>query len=162
MKNYLSKFLFAILDFYFICYKLAYTAKPLFIILYKINGYIQVRDESNYLTFIPPDQKDDSMLKKYKKMQDKAKNLIKVKNNDSDGYGDDYSKTKVDSNEGLSLEKTLEMYNIVRLIKSVLNEKNKHYAQVLLEERLNEVLKREEKCFFLHINNEQYYSKKIY
>ena len=71
-----------------------------------------------------------------------------MKNNDSDGYGDDYSKTKVDSNEGLSLEKTLEMYNMVRLIKSVLNEKNKNYAQVLLEERLNEVLKREEKCFF--------------
>ena len=51
-----------------------------------------------------------------------------MKNNDSDGYGDDYSKTKVDSNEGLSLEKTLEMYNMVRLIKSVLNEKNKNYA----------------------------------
>lgn len=62
--------MFAILDFYFICYKLAYTAKPLFIILYKINGWFNKinRDESNYLTFIPPDQKDDSMLKKYKKM----------------------------------------------------------------------------------------------
>lgn len=71
--------------------------------------------------------------------------------------------TKVDSNEGLSLEKTLEMYNMVRLIKSVLNEKNKNYPQVLLEEHFKkEVLKREEFFFFLHINNEQYYSKKIY
>lgn len=72
--------------------------------------------------------------------------------------------TKVDSNEGLSLEKTLEMYNMVRLIKSVLNEKNKNYPQVLLEEHFKkEVLEREEKkFFFLHINNEKYYSKKIY
>lgn len=72
--------------------------------------------------------------------------------------------TKVDSNEGLSLEKTLEMYNMVRLIKSVLNEKNKNYPQVLLEEHFKkEVLEREEKkIFFLHINNEKYYSKKIY
>ena len=71
-----------------------------------------------------------------------------MKNNDSDGYGDDYSKTKVDSNEGLSLEKTLEMYNMVRLIKSVLNEKNENYSQVLLEERLNEVLKEKKNAFF--------------
>lgn len=57
--------------------------------------------------------------------------------------------TKVDSNEGLSLEKTLEMYNLVRLIKSVLSEKNKNYPQVLLEEHFKkEVLKREEFFFF--------------
>ena len=75
MKNNLRELLFVILDFCFICYKFAYTIKPLFIIFHKINWYIKVCDESNYLTLIPPNEKYDGVLKKYSKMYDKIKYL---------------------------------------------------------------------------------------
>lgn len=143
MKNNLRELLFVILDFCFICYKLAYTIKPLFIIFHKINRYIKVCDESNYLTFIPPDEKYNGVLKKCSKMQDKIKYFKKVKNNDSDCYGYNYLETKIDPNNGLPLKKTLTMYNIVRLIQSVLNDKKRNYSQKLLEESLHKVLKRE-------------------
>lgn len=71
----------------------------------------------------------------------------KVKNNDSDCYGYNYLETKIDPNNGLPLKKTLAMYNVVRLIQSVLNGKKRNYSQKPLEESLDKVLKREQKKF---------------
>ena len=47
----------------------------------------------------------------------------------------------------MPLKKTLAVYNVVRLIQSVLNDKKRNYSQKPLEESLDKVLKREQKKF---------------
>ena len=60
------------------------------------------------------------MLQKY---EDYLVKLNKLKNNNSDDY--------------LSLRKTLKICNVVILIRSVFNNNNKYYSQVILEECIN-------------------------
>ena len=60
------------------------------------------------------------MLQKY---EDYLVKLNKLNNNNSDDY--------------LSLRKTLKICNVVILIRSVFNNNNKYYSQVILEEYIN-------------------------
>lgn len=53
-----------------------------------------------------------------------------VKSYNSDGYGDEYLKTKINCDDDLPLEKTLAMSNVVILIRSTFNDKNKYYLQL--------------------------------
>ena len=45
-----------------------------------------------------------------------------LKSNISDGYFHKYTKIKINSDDDLTLEKAINMHNVVILIKSVLNE----------------------------------------
>lgn len=60
--------------------------KNLYIIFPKISRYIKGHDGSKYLTLIPIDEKDKSVLKNYQEMLDKIKYLTKLNNNYSDHY----------------------------------------------------------------------------
>ena len=65
------------------------------------------------------------MLVKHKEIFDKIKYLMKAKNNNSDDYHEKYLKIRIKSDDDLSLQNILLMYDVVILIKSVANnEKN--------------------------------------
>ena len=60
--------------------------------------------------------------------------LIMLKSNFWDVYYDKYTKIKIDSDDTLTLEKTLNIENLVTLTKSVFNKNQNHYyCETLLE-----------------------------
>ena len=63
---------------------------------------------------------------KYKRKFDRIRYLM-LKSNISDIYSHKYMKIKSNSDNDLPLEKTLDMDNVVILIKSVLNKNHNHH-----------------------------------
>ena len=67
-------------------------------------------------------------MKKYKKFCDKNGDLIRLITNHSDNYDEKYMKIKFNSGDDLPLKKTLELYNMVIVVRSVFHECNKYYS----------------------------------
>ena len=61
---------------------------------------------------------------------------IDQKANNSDDYDEKYMKIKFNSNDDLSLKKTLELRNMIIVAKAVFYEDKKYYPQVFLNEDL--------------------------
>ena len=69
-------------------------------------------------------------------MFDRIRYLVMLTSNISDVYYHKYVKIKMDSDDDLLLEKTLNMHNVVRHAKFVFDKNyNFYYNQVFLEER---------------------------
>ena len=75
------------------------------------------------------------LIKKYKKIYDRIRYLIMLKSNISSVYSNKYAKIKINSDDDLSLEKALNMYNVVIPIKSVLNENHDHCCYQTFSEK---------------------------
>ena len=59
------------------------SVKPLYLIIHKINGYIEKSNENKYLTVDPAD-KSKGALKKYEELWDKVRYLFRSTSNNSD------------------------------------------------------------------------------
>ena len=75
-------------------------------------------------------------LKRYGELCNKIIDLIRSANNNSDNYDEKYIKSKFNSDDNLPLKKTLELYNMIIILKYVFQESNKYYPQVFLDECL--------------------------
>ena len=95
------------------------------------------------MTLVVTDKTKDT-LKKYKELLSKIKDLIRSitnrlhnsKLNNSDNYDEKNMKIISDYDDALALKKTLELYNIVIVVRSVSLEGNKYSSQVFLDECL--------------------------
>ena len=77
---------------------------------------------NKYLNF---DSKDENkeVLKKYTKLWDGIKNETETINGNKKGeYGKDFMKIKFDTDDNLSLNKTLTLHNMTIIIRSVFDE----------------------------------------
>ena len=124
------------------------SAKPLYLILNKINGYIE---ESNgniqesignkYLTLVPTDERKYS-LTKYEKLWRKIRDFIRSIINDlhnsklhnSDNCNGKCMKIKFNSDDNLLLKKTLELDNMIKVVRSVLLGRQQILPAVFLDE----------------------------
>lgn len=89
----------------------------------KVDRYIRKYDRNKYLVLFYSDEK-------YERIVDRIK-YIMLQNKISDVYSYKYLKMKINS-DALSLEKTVNMHNLVLLVNSVLNKNHNHYCfQVL-------------------------------
>ena len=88
---------------------------------------------NTYLKLAYTDESKDSI--KCEELWNYGDALISIINN-SDIYNKKYMKIKYNSEDGLPLKKTLEPYNMSRVVWSVFHEERKYYWQVLLDERL--------------------------
>ena len=70
-------------------------------------------------------------LKRYGKLLNKIRDLIRSKTHDLDNYDENYMKIKLNSNDDLPLKKTLQLRDIVIIARFVCYEDNKCYAQIL-------------------------------
>ena len=121
---------------YFIGYKKDDIVRPLCIILPQMNGYIKYFENGskNMSFFI----KDDDMLNKYNKIQDKIKEKINIKFHSEPIYDKKYIKAKV--REYDRVIKTNFLGNIrytciaCLVIDSVVRMNKKNYPQIYLEE----------------------------
>ena len=66
----------------------------------------------------------------------KIRDLIRSKTDNSDGYDEKCIKTKFNFDDDLPVNKTLELCNIIIVIRSVFHEDSKYYPQVFLDECL--------------------------
>ena len=102
------------------------SVNPLYLIIYKINGYIEKSDGNKYLKLVLTDEGKD-ILKKYEKLWTKIGDLIRSKTNDSGNYYEKYMKIKFNSDDYLPLKKTLEIRNMIVVVRSVFHKDNKFY-----------------------------------
>ena len=78
-------------------------------------------------------------VRKYTELWDGIKILIKKRDNKPGEYGKDFMKIKLNSDDNLSLNKTLKLRNLTVIIRSVFKEDGKYYPQIFLDECLYEV-----------------------
>ena len=102
------------------------SVNPLYLIIYKINGYIEKSNGNKYLKLVLTDEGKD-ILKKYEKVWTKIGDLIRSKTNDSGNYYEKYMKIKFNSDDYLPLKKTLEIRNMIVVVRSVFHKDNKFY-----------------------------------
>ena len=85
--------------------------------------------------------KNKEVLKKYTKLRDGIKYLIKTINSGKEGkYGKEFMKIKFNSDDNLRLNKTLKLHNItIVIIRSAFEEDGKSYPRIYLDECLYEL-----------------------
>ena len=102
-----------------ISYKTLIGVKPLFIKANKIDGFIRVQDAKRYLVLFGPE--------KYDIIYDSIIYLKSLKTGITYVISHNYARIKVDSYDALPLEKTLNLHNVIILIKSVFNKDQRNY-----------------------------------
>ena len=102
------------------------NANLLYLIIDKVDGYIEEKNGSKYLTF-PSTDKNEKVLKKYTELWDGIKNLIEKVNSKIDEYGKDFMKIKINSYDNLPLNKTLKIHSMTIVIRSVFQKDGKYY-----------------------------------
>ena len=65
--------------------------------------------------------------------------LISSITKSSDDYDEKYMKIKFNSDNELSLKKTMEILTITMVVRAIFHENNKHYPQVFLDECLYKI-----------------------
>ena len=94
------------------------NVKLLYIIIEKINWFIEESNGKKYLTLVPTDENKD-ILMKYEELWKKIKYLLRSVTNNLHDYDEKYMKIKFNSDNYLPLKRTLELYNIVVVVRSV-------------------------------------------
>ena len=115
-----------------------YSVKSLYLIIDKVDGFIEEKNENKYLTLVSTD-KNKKVLTKYTKLWNGIKNLIEKLNNKPGKYGKDFTKIKFNSDDSLPLNKKLKLHNMTIIIRSIFQEDGKYYPQVFLDVCLYEL-----------------------
>ena len=106
----------------------------MYLLIYKIDGFIEEKGGNKYLNIAFTDINDE-VLKKYKEVLSGIKrNIEKINNNKSGEYEKDYMKIKFDSDDKLPLNKQLKFLSVTVVIRSVFEEDDKYYAQAFLSD----------------------------
>ena len=105
---------------YDISYKTSMGAKPFLIRFSKIDGFIKIHNKVRYLGLFDYSYCD--------KICDKIKYLITEKSDITDSIYDNFGRIRIDSFDSLPIEKILTFYNVVILIKSVVNKNKNEYC----------------------------------
>ena len=87
------------------------SVNPLYLIVGKVDGYIEERNGNKCLIFASTD-KNKEVLTKHTKFWDEIKYLMKaIHSGEAGEYGKDLMKTKFNSDNNLPLNKILKLHN---------------------------------------------------
>ena len=116
-----------------------HSVNPLYLIIGKVDGFIEEKNGSKYLVFDFTD-KNKEVLAKYTELWDGIKNEIETINGGKEGeYGKDFMKIKFDTDYNLPLNKQLKMHMLTIVVRSVFQEDGKFYPQIYLDECSHDV-----------------------
>ena len=104
----------------------------------KMNGYFQEINENKYLTLVPANEIKEK-IKTYEELWIKIRNLIRSVNKKSDDYDEQYIKIKLNSDNKLPLNQTIEIPVMVIVIRAIFMKSSKYYPQVFLDECLHKM-----------------------
>ena len=102
------------------------SVNHVYLIIDKVDGYIEKNNGNKYLTLVSTD-KNKETLKKYTKLWDKIKDLIRPVTNTSDDYDEKYKKIKFNSGNNLPLNKVLKLHNLTMVDRYVFQEDKKYH-----------------------------------
>ena len=88
---------------------------PLYLIFRNVNGDFQEINKSKYLTLVSTN-KSKQKIKQYEKLWSKIRDLIRLISKSSDDYDKKYMKTIFNSGDELSLNKTIEITTIIKVV----------------------------------------------
>ena len=101
-----------------------------------MNGYFEENNGNKYLTLVPTNENKEK-IKKYKKMQIKIRDIIITKS--SDDYVEKYMKIKLNLDDELPLNKTIEIPSMTTVVRATFHENNKYYLQVFFDKCLYKI-----------------------
>ena len=78
--------------------------------------------------------KEKGIIKRYEELWIKIRDLIRSVTEKPDDYHEKYMRIKFDSDDELSLNKTIESPVMIIVVRAIFYEYNKHYLQVFLDE----------------------------
>ena len=96
-------------------YQSIYSVNPLYLRVNHASGYIEEKNGNKYLIFDSTDGNKE-LLKKYKDVWNGIKNKIDAINSGVCGYEKDYMKIKCNSDDNLSLNKSLKFHAMAIII----------------------------------------------
>ena len=114
------------------------SVNPLYLIIDKVDGFIEEKNENKYLTLISTDDNKEALIK-YTELWNKIKNLIECNFIKSGEYGKDFTKIKFNSDDYFPVNKTLKIHIMTIIIRSAFEEDGKYHPQVFSDECLYEV-----------------------
>ena len=115
-----------------------YSVNPLYMRVDHVNGYIEEKGVNKYLVFDSTDENKE-LLKKYNDVWNGIKSKIKEISSGECDYEKYYMKIKFNSDDDLTLIKSLKFHAMTIVIRSVFEEDGKLYPQVFLDDALYEL-----------------------
>ena len=111
-------------------------AYPLYLVFNDVDAYFEVAGENKYLFFASTD-KNERVLENYKKLWNEIKEEIRTIKGGIEPfeYGKDVMRNKLESDNGLPVDKILNIPTCVIIARSVFEENGKFYPQVYLKHR---------------------------
>ena len=107
-----------------------HSVNLLYLIINKVDGFIEEREGSKYLNLEFTDNKKE-VLKKYAELWNRIKNLIEKIDHKPGKNGKDYMKIKFNSDDNLPLDKPLKFQMLTKIVR--------YYPQIYLDECLYEL-----------------------
>ena len=115
------------------------SVNPLYLIINKVDEYIEEKNRSKYLVFDSTDENKE-VLKKYTELWDRIKNEAETIIGGKEGkYGKDFMKIKFDADNDITLNKHLKLHLLTVIVRSVFKEDIKFYPHVYLDMCLYEL-----------------------
>ena len=115
------------------------SANPFYLLIYKIDGFIEEKRENKYLNIAFTDNNDE-VLNRYKEVLSGIKSCIeKINNNKSGEYEKDYMQIKFNSDDKLPLNKQSQFLSVTIVIRPVFEEDGKYYPQAFLDDCLGKL-----------------------
>ena len=116
------------------------SVNPFYLGITHANGYIEEKGMDKYLVFDSTDENKELLQKKKKNdVFNGIRDKIKEINSNECDYEKDYIKIKFNSDDDLSLNKSLKFRLMTITIKHVFEEDGKLYPQVFLDDTLSEL-----------------------
>ena len=108
---------------------------PLYLIFRRVNRYFEQINKSNYLTLVSTNESNEK-IKKYEELWSKIRDLIRSINKNSHEFDEKYMKIKLNSDDDLPLNKTIEIISMIIVVRAIFLENNKYHSHVFLDESL--------------------------
>ena len=107
------------------------------LIFHKVNKYFEEINGNKYLTLVPTNKRKEKINNE--ELWIKIRDLIRSVTKNSDDYVEKCIKIKLDSDDKLPLNKTIEIPVMVIVVRAIFYENSKYYPQGVLNECLHKV-----------------------
>ena len=111
------------------------SVNPLYLIFSKVNGCFVEINENKYLTLISTNEYNKK-IKIHEQLWSNIGDLIRLITKNSDDYDVKYIKIKFNSDDKLTLDKTIETPSMITVFRAVFHEIKKCHLQVFLDKCL--------------------------
>ena len=103
-----------------------YSVNPLYLVSRYLNGrnYFEEINGNKYLTFVPTNKSKEEIIK-FEEVWIKIRDSVRSKTKTSENYYEKYMKIKLNSDEKLSLTKTVEIRIIAKVVRASFLENSK-------------------------------------